>query len=316
VPARYTLDDLTGLSDQELADALFGNPRAYMAVRGAVAEKRLERHLEDLQERQEIRGFRRGQSDSDKDFYVEIEGRETPLTLECKNVEVLKVGSPAQRGVNYIRFLLDEEYLTNEEALEIYDKYRCGAQCSKAVPEVASREALLELLVERGNGLVLKAFLKALPQQLKESGIPRFEFSAHLLAHQHGQPEPTIGVQPTTEFLERFADFPITIDFQKTRNQLDGGGGGNGGPRLYRVGEIDMVAACLFTRTLKWEFLFAKTGPSFRIQEGCYHNTLQVIPGAWDSSLVAALHLKQPEYAKRVRARGRSKAMGDLFAFL
>lgn len=41
---NITLEKLTGLSDQDLAGVFTKNPRAYMAVKGAVAEK----HLENL----------------------------------------------------------------------------------------------------------------------------------------------------------------------------------------------------------------------------------------------------------------------------
>lgn len=43
--ASPRLDALTGLTDDELADVLIDNPRAYMAVKGAVAEKHLEKIL-------------------------------------------------------------------------------------------------------------------------------------------------------------------------------------------------------------------------------------------------------------------------------
>ena len=42
---NITLEKLTGLSDQDLADVFAKNPRAYMAVKGAVAEKHLENVL-------------------------------------------------------------------------------------------------------------------------------------------------------------------------------------------------------------------------------------------------------------------------------
>lgn len=46
----------------------------------------------------------------------------------------------------------------------------------------------------------------------------------------------------------------VTIDFKKTRNQLQGKH-----LRFYHRTEFDIVAACLFNRTGEWRFVFAPT---------------------------------------------------------
>ena len=46
------------------------------------------------------------------------------------------------------------------------------------------------------------------------------------------------------------------VDFQRTRNQL--GGGARTG-RFYKVADFDILAACEFNRTGRWEFKFVRT---------------------------------------------------------
>jgi hypothetical protein len=47
---------------------------------------------------------------------------------------------------------------------------------------------------------------------------------------------------------------PMAIDFQRTRNPIE-----RKWERYYQPNEFDIVAACLWNRTGKWEFLFAAT---------------------------------------------------------
>ncbi len=63
---------LTGFQgESEIAEVLFENPRAYMALRGAIAEKHLEKLLEQWKANGDIREFRAAAGDFDKDFYIE-----------------------------------------------------------------------------------------------------------------------------------------------------------------------------------------------------------------------------------------------------
>ncbi len=67
---KTSLFSLTGLAQDQLAEVLVENPRAYMAVKGAVAEKHLEILLTDLQNNGAVTSFRKGRGDFEKDFYV------------------------------------------------------------------------------------------------------------------------------------------------------------------------------------------------------------------------------------------------------
>lgn len=77
----------------------------------------------------------------------------------------------------------------------------------------------------------------------------------------------------------------ITIDFQRTRNQKEGPE-----KRFYEPGEFEVVAACLWNRTRRWEFRFAPTAkltPHPRYP-GRLSNRQVVSPGeteVWTSSL-------------------------------
>jgi hypothetical protein len=59
---------------------------------------------------------------------------------------------------------------------------------------------------------------------------------------------------------ERYADGSYKLETQKTRNQKDAGGAPEEkGTLWYKVTEFDLVAACLFNQTGKWEYVFART---------------------------------------------------------
>jgi len=78
---RERQDPATGLTPEELSEVFQNNPRAYMAVRGAVAEKHLEKVLCTMQEDGHIDGYRSASGDQDKDFYMQVSGK--TLSLEC-----------------------------------------------------------------------------------------------------------------------------------------------------------------------------------------------------------------------------------------
>lgn len=259
---RPSLGDLTGLTDDELADALVDNPRAYMAVKGAVAEKHLEKillaHIDDGS----IASVRVASGDSDKDFYVTLpDGRE--LSIECKNIEVIKTQSKAAR-VEYLAFLHAEGELTTDElelTADMFDGDVCDALSQLSATAVGER-------------------IKALPQHLRESGMSRYQFSRQMLAVERPQPG------ATREFLEQFDDHRLTIDFQRTRNSTDADGDSRRN-RLYSVGEIDIVGACLFSRTTHWDFIFAKAA-NFALREDYpdrYATGVKIQPDHWTADV-------------------------------
>lgn len=93
---KFSLYQATGLTPQELSEVFQQNPRAYMAVRGAVAEKHLKKVLTGLLENDQINGFRNASGDMDKDFYIQV--GTTLITLECKNVEVIKTSNKGTKA--------------------------------------------------------------------------------------------------------------------------------------------------------------------------------------------------------------------------
>jgi len=84
---------------------------------------------------------------------------------------------------------------------------------------------------------------------------------------------------------ERYADGSYKLETQKTRNQKQLKEGQEEqelqvrGTRWYKVTEFDMVAACLFNQTGRWEFFFARTVDLKRHPKdrGCL-NTMQRVP--------------------------------------
>src|SRR3990167_2892298 len=108
---NISLELMTGLSSDELAEILAANPRAYMAVKGAVAEKHLSNYLKRLLLQNKIQTYRQSSGDFDKDFYVTLNnGKE--ISLECKNVQVLNVGSKKELLLRYLQFLHEKGFVS------------------------------------------------------------------------------------------------------------------------------------------------------------------------------------------------------------
>ena len=276
---RYSIYDLTGLTEYELADVLSKNPRSYMAVKGAVAEKHLQKILDKSKADRVIRDFRAGEGDFDKDFYVTLpNGRE--MTLECKTIEVLKTNNK-RLAKEYLLFLVRQGYIGIDDIRQII---ATDDACQKA-----KRQSLhdgFRNADELGNYLnsqsavFVQAVRDGLPVELKTSGMPRYNFSENMLSY------PSIEDADSQTFLRQFDSFPLSIDFQRTRNAATEESESEKN-RLYRVGEIDAVAACLFTRTKRWEFIYATT-EHFAIHNKYpdrYRNTLKITPEHWTTDL-------------------------------
>lgn len=276
---NLSIAKLTGLSDKDLAEVLAQNPRAYMAVKGAVAEKHLEIELKKLEDANKIQGFRKASGDFDKDFYVILKnGKE--ISLECKNVEVLKL-TKKENAIGYFKFLFENNY-TSLESILVNKQFLIDNK----PPKIKTEDEFYKLLNKIPKKF-LDQFIKLLPQELKESGIPRYEFSATQIKHTS-----TIGIN-SIDFLKQFNDSPLTIDFQRTRNSTDEDGD-NRKKRLYELKEIDVVGACLFSRTMKWEFIYGKSAHFEKHVEyqDRYSNRMALNPSTWSSDLIDCLKIK------------------------
>jgi hypothetical protein len=128
---------------------------------------------------------------------------------------------------------------------------------------------ILEIINRRNRckiavrGAIAEAYLIRLLRQLREAGtIDDFEdFDID------GHPDCRVDIAGRSFLVEcknveklnptrrpRRTEPPITIDFQRTRDPK-----GVAGARYYLPNEFDVVAACLWNRTGRWEFLFAAT---------------------------------------------------------
>lgn len=282
---KTPLNTLTGLTDDSFAEVLSENPRAYMAVRGAVAEKHLEIILENYRQKGSIKSFRPANGDFDKDFYIQLlDGRE--VTLECKNVEVLNISNTDLRK-KYFKYLFDNDYLNEEGFLSIYSglNKEVFATSKNSTPEIPKAESIKQLfgVFDNAPAKVLTEYLKSLPQKLKESGIARYKFSSDMMLFN------TVVDADTKSFLSQFDALPLTIDFQRTRNSTDKDGEDAKSQRFYKLGEIDAVGACLFSRTQRWEFIFAlsNTFDKHKKYPDRYSNRLQIKKADWDNDLLS-----------------------------
>ncbi len=279
----YTLDELTGLNNSELVDVFSKNPRTYMAVKGAVAEKHLEKQLVTFRQDGLIKNFRGCLSDFEKDFYVTLNnGNE--VILECKNVEVLKTNKKGS-AIGYIAFLVRHEYLTIDRLRSFCFEDETCRQIAKPSKheDFHDVDGVLGFLIDQKSSFSTQ-ILKYLPQEFRESGMPRYEYSKSLL-----EADSTKGID-STDFLNQFNSQPLSIDFQRTRNSTDNEGDNRRG-RLYEVGEIDVVGACLFSRTLKWEFIYGLAS-GFATHDKYpdrYKNGLVINPESWTTSFADAI---------------------------
>ncbi|MEZ0154506.1 MAG: hypothetical protein AB9Q22_06350 [Candidatus Reddybacter sp.] len=251
------IDLATGLTAVELSNVFENNPRAYMAVRGAVAEKHLEKVLIELAQNGEIDAIQPASGDLDKDFYINVGNR--TLSLECKNVEVIK-NTTKPAIYDYLCYLNDNGLISID------------AICTDLELEVtALKQATLG---------TLKTALKLLPQKYRESGITRYQYSASHVEH------PSVGQLSPRDFVQQFHLNQLTIDFKRTRNSTDETGNTRRN-RFYRSNEIDLVAACLFSRTMEWKFLYAKAEDFNRHKEypDRYSDKLILEPGIWTDNL-------------------------------
>ncbi|WP_417375906.1 hypothetical protein [Gimesia maris] len=265
---NISLNQATGLTPTELAEVFQTNPRAYMAVRGAVAEKHLEKILIKLLREKKIDNYRKASGDQDKDFYIQVNKKS--VSLECKNVEVIKTSNQKSR-INYLHFLQNEGYITTKHINQILEKL-----------------ALADRSFHELNSSQLTKFFRLLPQNCRDSGLIKYQYSTSKIKC------PSIGKLSDNKFIEQFDSDKITIDFQRTRNSTDEDGD-NRRNRFYKKNEIDIVAACLFSRTLKWEFLFARA-ENFILHEDFpdrYSNKLKLTTGIWISNLCSLLSTKK-----------------------
>lgn len=251
------IDLATGLTAAELSNVFENNPRAYMAVRGAVAEKHLEKVLIELVQNGEIDRIQPASGDLDKDFYIKLGN--TTLSLECKNVEVTK--STTKPAIYEYLCYLDDNGLIS-------------------VNEICANLDLEVTTLNQAPLRALKAILMSLPQKYRESGITRYQYSASRVE------QPSIGQLSTKDFVQQFHLNPLTIDFKRTRNSTDETGNTRRN-RFYRSNEIDLVAACLFARTMEWKFLYAKAENFTRHEEypERYSDKLILEPGIWTDNL-------------------------------
>jgi len=94
-----------------------------------------------------------------------------------------------------------------------------------------------------------------------------------------------LGAAPQRPYVEEYR-----VELQKTRNSKDGTP-----TRGYRATEFELLAACLFNRTGRWEYLFIANGHLARRQDNPeFLVIMQPVPmraeGPWRSDIVDAIH--------------------------
>lgn len=281
---NISLEKLTGLSGQDLADVFTRNPRAYMAVKGAVAEKHLENLLIRYQHDGKIRSFAGAKGDFDKDFYVTLNDGQI-ISLECKNVQVLNT-SAKKILPTYIKFLIKNNFLQESWIIRAFKSMIQKNGSLDEKNDFNSLIGILEVLQSKSSKTGTE-LLKLFPQELRKSGVPRYEFSSSLVKESdHSKIK-------VDKFIQQFEEYPLSIDFQRTRNSTDGDGDTKK-QRFYTLPEIDVVGACLFSRTMKWQFVFGHSKHFSKHQKynDRYSNKLLIQQGKWSTDFILSLNIK------------------------
>ena len=159
------------------------------------------------------------------------------------------------------------------------------------------------------RGYVAERHLEKLLEGLVAAGrLPAFRF-----VNAEGQPDFEISVGGKPWNLEcknvlrgfAYSNGDLKVDFQRTRNQL--GQGANTG-RYYKTHDFDILGACEYNQTGKWEFKFVWTRDLPQVSvEGvrCIVKAVRVpratAGGPWQTDLVELL--KRGPAPRRPRAR-------------
>jgi hypothetical protein len=119
------------------------------------------------------------------------------------------------------------------------------------------------------KGKLAEWFLYRILEELTAAGV----FTSVIWSDENGKPDfelvgpgfdLTLGCKNLRSD-EKYADGTYKLETQKTRNQKQIKEGQEGqepqakGTRWYKVTEFDIVAACLFNQTGRWEYLFVRT---------------------------------------------------------
>lgn len=149
------------------------------------------------------------------------------------------------------------------------------------------------------RGAVAERHLEKLLEGLKKDGrIDDFSFT-----NKEGEPDFTVSIGPYSWRVEcknvlrnksgRYKSGELKVDFQKTRNQL--GDGARTG-RYYKAASFEVLAACEYNQTGRWEFKFVRTRdlPVVKVDRiECLVKAVRVPQGAdlgdWSRHLTAVL---------------------------
>jgi len=144
------------------------------------------------------------------------------------------------------------------------------------------------------KGKLAEYFLDKQLLRLRNEGI----VAAHTWADKDGEPDFVVEYQgrklkvecKNIRSKETFKNPPsYKVELQKTRNSKDGTN-----TRGYKRNEFDILAACLFNHTKRWEYLFVCTSKlEVRPNDRTFLKIMQPVPfhaaPPWHPTLVAAL---------------------------
>lgn len=128
-----------------------------------------------------------------------------------------------------------------------------------------------------------------LSKEYRASGLPRFEFSASQIETLG------LGVLNDNDFISQFDISRIFIDLKKTRDHQ---AENKKRERFYHIKEFDIIAVCLFARTMRWEFLYARAIDVARhkIYRKRIESKIIISPGVWVSDLAELLQTTEWKY--------------------
>lgn len=165
--------------------------------------------------------------------------------------------------------LLENEFeLAGDEILEVIARSPRCKQMVKGFVAEYHLERVLKKLVEEG--------VLASAERIDADGEPDFRVTTG---------DKTLRVECKMVMSARpYSNGDLKVDFQRTRNSP-----GDPLSRFYKKGDFDIVAACLFNQTGKWEFRYIRTSDlpvDEKVKKNCLKKALRYPGGLpWKESI-------------------------------
>lgn len=210
------------------------------------------------------------------------------------------VGIRPERLLDYVRFERQASSLGLDSSLRLVTAERAAVEPPSPLRGLHPLEEEFQLTSQEILEIICQRARLAVAVR---GGVAERHLDAHLhadplvesaeLIDRDGEPDFRVALRDSRVVLvecknvspRRLADGTIKVEVQKTRSQRDDPAG-----RLYRPEQFDLVAACLYSATRRWEFRFKRTDKLRRSDQWPDRITpIQRVDDTWFGAIVEAL---------------------------